>query len=106
MPLRRATEAIHGEALSNEQAAEHLAGMLTTSAFARTDDSFRIAIAGAQEKTALLRYEESSPRRTRPKEVQSPASSPLIFLALHSLRSDSGVRRNDESVLNQRLFKN
>ena len=39
----------------------------------------------------------SSPRR-------KPGSSSLNFLALHSLRSDSGVRRNDESVTNQRLL--
>ena len=35
-----------------------------------------------------------SPRR-------KPGSSSLNFLALHSLRSDSGVRRNDKSVVNQ-----
>ena len=40
----------------------------------------------------------SSPRR-------KPGSSSLNFLALHSLRSDSGVRRNDESAMNQRSLQ-
>ena len=39
----------------------------------------------------------SSPRR-------KPGSSSSNFLALHSLRSDSGVRRNDESAINQRIL--
>jgi serine/threonine-protein kinase HipA len=51
-----ATEAIQCEPLSSAQVAEHLAGTLTAPAFTQTDDSFRISIAGAQEKTALLRY--------------------------------------------------
>ena len=49
-----ATESIQFEPLSDEQVAEHLAGTLTAPAFTQTDDSFRISIAGAQEKTALL----------------------------------------------------
>lgn len=47
-------EAIRCEPLSGEQVAEHLAGTLTAPAFTLDDDSFRISIAGAQEKTALL----------------------------------------------------
>lgn len=49
-----ATAAIQYEPLSTDQVAEHLAGTLTAPAFAQADDSFRISIAGAQEKTALL----------------------------------------------------
>jgi serine/threonine-protein kinase HipA len=49
-----ATEAVQSEPLSDAQVAEHLAGTLTTPAFTQDDDSFRISIAGAQEKTALL----------------------------------------------------
>lgn len=49
-----ATGAIQSEPLSDTQVAEHLAGTLTTRAFTQDDDSFRISIAGAQEKTALL----------------------------------------------------
>ena len=52
-------EAIQFELLSTEQVAEHLAGTLTTPAFTQTDDTFRISIAGAQEKTALLWYKEN-----------------------------------------------
>lgn len=51
------TEAIQSEPLSDAQVAEHLAGTLTAPAFAQDDDSFRISIAGAQEKTALLWHE-------------------------------------------------
>ena len=49
-----ATEAVQSEPLSDAQVAEHLAGTLTTPAFTQDGDSFRISIAGAQEKTALL----------------------------------------------------
>lgn len=49
-----ATQTIQCEPLSDEQVAEHLAGTLTAPAFTQADDSFRISIAGAQEKTALL----------------------------------------------------
>lgn len=52
-----ANEAIQSEPLSDAQVAEHLAGTLTAPAFAQDDDSFRISIAGAQEKTALLWHE-------------------------------------------------
>lgn len=52
-----ATEAIQCEPLSDAQVAEHLAGTLTTPAFTQDDDSFRISLAGAQEKTALLWHE-------------------------------------------------
>ena len=52
-------EAIQFEPLSTEQVAEHLAGTLTTPAFTQTDDTFRISIAGAQEKTALLWHNEN-----------------------------------------------
>lgn len=51
-----AAGAIQCEPLSGTQVAEHLAGTLTAPAFAQDDDSFRISIAGAQEKTALLWY--------------------------------------------------
>ena len=44
-------------------------------------------------KEALI---DSLPRRR-------PGSSSLIFLALHSLRSDSGFRRNDDSGIFQRI---
>lgn len=44
------TNTIQSEPLSSEQVAEHLAGTLTAPAFTQTDDSFRISIAGAQEK--------------------------------------------------------
>ncbi len=49
-----ASDAIQFEPLSSEQVAEHLAGTLTAPAFVQADDTFRISIAGAQEKTALL----------------------------------------------------
>ncbi len=49
-----ASDAIQCEPLSDEQVAEHLAGTLTAPAFVQADDMFRISIAGAQEKTALL----------------------------------------------------
>ena len=52
------TNTIQSEPLSSEQVAEHLAGTLTAPAFTQTDDSFRISIAGAQEKTALLWHKE------------------------------------------------
>ncbi len=52
------TDTIQSEPLSSEQVAEHLAGTLTAPAFTQTDDSFRISIAGAQEKTALLWHKE------------------------------------------------
>lgn len=51
------TEAIQFEPLSDMQVAEHLAGTLTAPGFTEDDDSFRISIAGAQEKTALLWHE-------------------------------------------------
>ena len=51
------SDAIQFEPLSDTQVAEHLAGTLTAPAFAQDDDSFRISIAGAQEKTALLWHE-------------------------------------------------
>ena len=54
-----ATESVQFEPFSDEQVAEHLAGTLTAPAFTQTDDSFRIAIAGAQEKTALLWHQGS-----------------------------------------------
>ncbi len=53
------TDAIQCEPLSDEQVAEHLAGTLTTPAFTQADDTFRISIAGAQEKTALLWHKEN-----------------------------------------------
>lgn len=49
-----AIETIQCAPLSEAQAAEHLAGTLSAPAFTPDDDSFRISIAGAQEKTALL----------------------------------------------------
>lgn len=49
-----AGDAIQCEPLADAQVAEHLAGTLTAPAFTSDDDSFRISIAGAQEKTALL----------------------------------------------------
>ena len=49
-----ATEAVQSEPLSDAQVAEHLTGTLTAPAFTQDGDSFRISIAGAQEKTALL----------------------------------------------------
>lgn len=52
-------DAIQFEPLSTEQVAEHLADTLTAPAFTQADDSFRISIAGAQEKTALLWYKEN-----------------------------------------------
>jgi serine/threonine-protein kinase HipA len=51
-------EAIQFEPLSDAQVAEHLAGTLTAPAFTQDDDGFRISIAGAQEKTALLWHQE------------------------------------------------
>ncbi len=54
-----ATEAIQCEPLSGDQVAEHLSGTLTAPAFTQDDDSFRISIAGAQEKTALLWHREN-----------------------------------------------
>ena len=53
------TEAIQYEPLSTEQVAEHLAGTLTAPAFTQADDTFRISIAGAQEKTALLWFNDN-----------------------------------------------
>lgn len=52
-----ANEAVQCAPLSDAQVAEHLAGTLTAPAFTPDDDSFRISIAGAQEKTALLWYQ-------------------------------------------------
>lgn len=53
-----ATEAIRSEPLSDAQVGEHLAGTLTAPTFAQDDDGFRISIADAQEKTALLWHQE------------------------------------------------
>jgi serine/threonine-protein kinase HipA len=50
--------AIQCEPLAAGQVAEHLAGTLTAPAFTQADDSFRISIAGAQEKTALLWHQQ------------------------------------------------
>lgn len=49
--------AIQCAPLSDAEVAEYLAGALTAPAFAQDDDSFRISIAGAQEKTAFLWYQ-------------------------------------------------
>ncbi|MBS1190076.1 MAG: toxin HipA [Rhodocyclaceae bacterium] len=53
-----ASGVIQCEPLSDGQVAEHLAGTLTAPAFTQADDTFRISIAGAQEKTALLWHQE------------------------------------------------
>lgn len=50
--------AIQCEPLAAGQVAEHLAGTLTAPAFTQADDGFRISIAGAQEKTALLWHQQ------------------------------------------------
>ena len=51
-------ELIEGRKVSDRQIAEILKGLTTVGAGGRlTDEEFRISLAGAQEKTALLRYE-------------------------------------------------
>lgn len=51
-------ELIEGRKISDRQIAEILKGLTTVGALGRlTEEEFRISLAGAQEKTALLRYE-------------------------------------------------
>ncbi|WLI78853.1 type II toxin-antitoxin system HipA family toxin [Kosakonia sp. H02] len=52
-------ERISGEVLDDNQLGEILAGYLSTSRYLQQESrDFRISIAGAQEKTALLRYQD------------------------------------------------